>query len=232
MLAYHFISTSFATRFSDETTAVGHTLKATGDLWLRRNGLHASVHPYDALRLAASGQTMLCLVELSGEILEGEGKVCARKRTILKAFDATKLLQDFAIWCAEQVLPVFEDRYPNDDRPRRAIEAAKVAIENPSEENKMVAIAAAYTADAASWAARAAYAAADADAAYAASWAARAASWAARAAYAAADADAATDAAEAAFTADATAWALPSLDIRGEFLRRVEERFSSNGRLR
>jgi hypothetical protein len=119
---------------------------------------------------------MLCLVELSGEILEGEGKVCARKRTILKAFDATKLLQDFAIWCAEQVLPVFEDRYPNDDRPRRAIEAAKVAIENPSEENKMAAKAAAYTA-------------------YAASWAARAASWAARAAYAAADADAATDAA-------------------------------------
>ena len=31
----------------------------------------------------------------------------------------------WAIACAELVLPIFEEKYPNDDRPRKAIEAAK-----------------------------------------------------------------------------------------------------------
>jgi hypothetical protein len=207
MLAYHFISESFTTRFSNETTSVGHTLEATGKLRLRRNGLHASVHPYDALRYATSGQPVLCLVELSDRILAGKDKVCAKKRTILKAFDATKLLQDYAIWCAEQVLPIFEDMYPNEDRPRRAIDAAKVVIENPNEENKMAAYAAANAAVcAATYAPNAA-------ATYAAHAAANAAVCAAT--YAA-------NAADAARAARAAAIALPSLDVRAEFLRRVE----------
>jgi hypothetical protein len=32
---------------------------------------------------------------------------------------------DLAIWCARQVLHIFEDEFPNDVRPRRAIEAAE-----------------------------------------------------------------------------------------------------------
>ena len=211
MLAYHFVSAAYTTRFSNETTSVGHTLEATGDLRLGHNGLHASVHPYDALQNVVPGQTMLCLVELSDEILEGKDKVCARKRTILKAFDATKLLQDYAIWCAEQVLPVFEDMIPEDDRPRRAIEAAKVAVETPNEENKMAAVLAAY----------AAYTAADAVCV------ADAAAYAARATAATADAAADDAAYDAACAAAWAANALPSLDVRGEFLRRVEEKFSS-----
>ena len=63
---------------------------------------------------------------------------------------------DIAIQCAETVLPIFEEKYPNDDRPRKAIEAAKNKTD------------AAYAADAAA----AAYdAAADAAAAYAAAYA-------------------------------------------------------------
>jgi len=83
----------------------------------------------------------------------------------------------FAVWCAEQCLPIFEKSVPTDDRPRKAIEAAKVFIENPTDENKRAGSAAA---DAAADAARvAAYAAA-----YAAYAAARVAAYAA--AYAAA----------------------------------------------
>ena len=80
----------------------------------------------------------------------------------------------WAIYSAEQVLHIFEDKHPDDNRPRKAIEAAKAWLKDPS-------------ADAAN---AAAYAAADAaaDAAYAAYAAANAAHAAAYAAYADADA--------------------------------------------
>ena len=74
-----------------------------------------------------------------------------------------------AIEWAEYVLPIWEARYPKDDRPRKAVEAAKA---------KDASGAPAYAAaSAASDAAAAAYAAA----AYAAAYAARAAAFAARA---------------------------------------------------
>jgi hypothetical protein len=86
----------------------------------------------------------------------------------------------FAILCAEAVLQYFEKDYPADDRPRKAIEAAKEYLKNPTVRAAADAADAARAADAA---ARAADAADAADAA-------------ARAAYAARAADAAADAAE------------------------------------
>jgi len=99
----------------------------------------------------------------------------------------------YAVYAAEQVIDIYEKKYPNNDSPRKArkarkaIEAAKKCIENPSKKNKeaaavayanavAAAVAAAadvtYAADAAADVAAAAYAAADAadaaDAAYAA----------------------------------------------------------------
>jgi hypothetical protein len=107
----------------------------------------------------------------------------------------------YAVFAAEQVIDIFEKKYPNDKRPREAIEAAKKCIEDPIEENKKAAYAyaAAATAAAAAAYATAATAAAtyDAYAAYAATTAATAATaaatydaYAAYAAYAAATYDA------------------------------------------
>jgi hypothetical protein len=102
----------------------------------------------------------------------------------------------YAVYAAEQVIKIYEKEYPDDKRPRKAIEAAKKCIDNPSKENKNAAYAAADAAYAA-YATYAAYAAADAaadtaahaaaDAAYAA-YATYAAAYAAYAAYATADA--------------------------------------------
>ena len=47
---------------------------------------------------------------------------------------------------AERILPLFETRYPEDDRPRKAIKAARRWADNPTEENKDAADAAAYAA--------------------------------------------------------------------------------------
>jgi hypothetical protein len=71
---------------------------------------------------------------------------------------------EIAIFLAELVLNVFEDKYPKDDRPRKAIEAAKEYLKTKTP-------AAAATA-AATAAYAAAYAAAAATAAYAAAYAA------------------------------------------------------------
>ena len=100
----------------------------------------------------------------------------------------------YALFAAEQVLDIFEKKYPEDDRPRKAIEAAKAWLKNPCKET---AYAAANAADAA---ANAAYAAANA--AYAAAYAAYVAN---AAAYAAANA--AYAAAYAAYVANAAAYA-------------------------
>ena len=106
-----------------------------------------------------------------------------------------RLARHFGVWCAEQVLPIFEAAYPNDMRPRNAISAARDDAATPEER-------------AAAWAARAAARAAARTAARdagAAARAARAAAWAA--AWAAARA-AAGDAAWAA------SWAAAGDDAR------------------
>jgi hypothetical protein len=100
----------------------------------------------------------------------------------------------WAIYSAESVISLYEVKYPDDSRPRKAIEAAKAYLEDPSEVNRKAAANAAnaaYAADAAAYAA--------AYAAYAAAYANAAAD---AAAYAAADA-AAADAAAPSFTAAA-----------------------------
>lgn len=76
----------------------------------------------------------------------------------------------YAVYAAEQVIGIYEKKYPNDNRPRLAIEAAKKCIKKASAENKNAAYAAAdaaYVAYAA-YAADAPYATYTADAAYAA----------------------------------------------------------------
>ena len=123
-----------------------------------------------------------------------------------------KEIRLFAADCAELVLPIYEKKYPNDARPRKAIQAARDYANGLINVEELIAAeAAAYAAawDAARsaravwavWAARAASAARAARAARAAYTAARAAAWDAWSA--AGDArDAARDAASAARDAE------------------------------
>jgi len=113
----------------------------------------------------------------------------------------------YAVYAAKQVLGLFEEEYPNDDRPRKAIKAVEKYIKNPTKKNKEAADAAAHAAaHAAAYAAAHAAAHAAADAATYAARAARAAyaACAAYAAYADAATYAAADAAYAACAADRT----------------------------
>jgi hypothetical protein len=121
----------------------------------------------------------------------------------------------YAVFAAEQVIEIYEKEYPDDKRPREAIEAAKKCIDNPTEENRN---ASAYTAasayataaytSAASAATAAAYAAANA------AYAANAASAYANAANAAANAAYAAASAATAASAYATAYATAAMKIK------------------
>jgi len=76
------------------------------------NGLHASVHPFDALQYMCGGFS-LDLVELDGFIVaHPEGfvpdKHVASQRTHLNRIDANALLSEFARWCALQVVDLWQ----------------------------------------------------------------------------------------------------------------------------
>lgn len=97
---YHFVGDTL--RDGRPVPKDGEWLEHEGHLILCSAGLHASEHPFDALKYAP-GNT-LCLVELGGEdLIRGGDKVCARKRKIIARFDATSLLRRFA---ADQALSV------------------------------------------------------------------------------------------------------------------------------
>jgi hypothetical protein len=65
-------------------------------------------------------------------------------------------LIEFACLCAEHVLHFYEDKYPDDKRPRHAIEATRICISDKSPTAKAARAASWAAAWAATWAARAA----------------------------------------------------------------------------
>ena len=153
--------------------------------------------------------------ENAGESMDGDNKtVCSQVRLIRQMTWNDSVARLFAADCAEHVLRFYEEKYPNEKRPRQAIETARrFARGKATREELDAARDAAW--DAAWDAARDAAWAADRDAARAAAWdaawdaawaAARAAAW--DAAWDAAR-DAAWDAARAAAwdAAWAAAWA-------------------------
>ena len=121
---------------------------------------------------------------------------------------------EWAIFSAVQVLPLFNVQYPQDQRPRKAIKAAKAWLLSPNILTRSDAAAAHGAAGAAAYAAGAAAHGAGAYAAYAASSAAAAA-----AAAASTDAAAAYDAAGAAHAAAAHAGAGAAYDAANRVIR-------------
>lgn len=136
------------------------------------NGFHASPTILDAMGFVAPG--WICRVEVKGESATDSDKSAWSDMMIISRKKWTKTMSmKLAIYAAELVLPIFEKEYPNDKRPREAIDATKECLRKPS----AAAMAASRAAsDAASDAARAARAASWA-ASWDAAWAARAAAW-------------------------------------------------------
>jgi hypothetical protein len=178
--------------------------------------LIACQHAYHVMRIRdlmewATDDVQLYVVETRYKTTDDSNKVLARQARALYRVEAwnERNLRHFACDCAERVLPLFEQGYPNDTRPRVAITTARRFADGLATSKELAAARAAAWAAAGDAARAAAWAAAgDAagDAAWAAGWAAaRAAAWAAAraAAWDAAWDDAWDDAGDA---ARAAAW--------------------------
>ena len=192
ILAWHFLQDDCKMRFnSDITVKPGVEYKATLPLIMCENGLHASERIIDALNYAPG--PVVCRVELSGEMIKDEDKICAENRKVLWMYDATNVLHEFACAVAEQAL--LKGRESGKEPDPRSWQAIKVKRRwlkgEASSEELEAARAAAWeaweareAAEATAWAAaRAAARAAGAaawEAAWAAAWAAaEATAWAA-----------------------------------------------------
>jgi hypothetical protein len=195
--AWHFVGDRL--RDGRPVPADGEWLTHDGPVVMCKSGLHASVHPFDALRYAPG--SILCRVECAGEVIHGDDKLVCTKRRIVQRMDATELLRYFARMQAVSVIHLWKSDPPDavldylmtgDESIRDAAWAAAAAAAGDAEWD-----AAAAAARAAAWAAARAAAwdaewdaawdaewdaaaAAARDAAWAAAWAAaRAAAWAA-----------------------------------------------------
>ena len=129
LTAWHFLQEDKKLRFEPFTDVkVGETLTHEGELKMCSSGLHASIDALDALQYAPG--LIACRVELSGDIIQGDGKCVASQRKVKWMADATVVVKKFAIWCAEEALAneVANGRTP-DPRSYAAIQAAKDYLE-------------------------------------------------------------------------------------------------------
>lgn len=133
----------------DHAWEIGEWYTHKGMLILCESGFHCSKKIIDAFSYVRGD--VVARVEYEGKTKSDHDKLVCQKMRIVdarlwKKEDSVEL----AIFSAEQVIDIYEKEYPEDRRPRKAIEAAKKWLKNPTDRN------AAYTTYAAAYAARAA----------------------------------------------------------------------------
>ena len=108
------------------------------ELRMCSSGLHASEKVIDAM--GYTNLEELALVEVKGKHLERGDKQCWEYMGIVELYEWTK--KDsvaLSIFAAELILDNYEKQYPNDKRPREAIEAAKKVLKDDSKKNRSAA---------------------------------------------------------------------------------------------
>ena len=100
--AWHFVQDDGTTERLKEPHAVGVPYHVEAPLKLCAQGLHGSRKALDALRYASG--PVCQRTWHTGEILEGDDKLCSEDRTVRWQFDAMRVLHDFALEVAEEAL--------------------------------------------------------------------------------------------------------------------------------
>ena len=97
--------------------------KVKGKLELCMNGYHICRPQY----LINWLNEAIFEVEYKGIIINDDNKCVVREARLLRRIETwnEKSARLFAADCAEKVLPIYEKEYPNEDAPRKAIQAAR-----------------------------------------------------------------------------------------------------------
>ena len=105
----------------------GKTYRVKPPLYLWSHGLHASIRVLDALQYAQS--SLLCRVEVSGEIVHGPDKLCATNRKVLAIRDIAPILHAFACDAAEEALIIAKvERTPENAWMAKTIDELKIEM--------------------------------------------------------------------------------------------------------
>ncbi|NIO39568.1 MAG: hypothetical protein GTO41_04860, partial [Burkholderiales bacterium] len=101
----------------------GKWMHTRGDLIVCENGIHLC-RPQDLIHWIGE---RLYEAEMKGAHIESDNKIVARSARLTQPIETINdvTLRLFAADCAESVLHYFESKYPDDDRPRKAIAAAR-----------------------------------------------------------------------------------------------------------
>ena len=125
------LKADFETNHGAFPAKIGEWAKVDGPIKCCHKGFHASKRAVDAMRFVDC--EIIALVEVRGESDHEKDKSAHAEMRILKAYKWTKRDSvELAIFAAEQVIEIYEKKYPKDDRPRKAIEAAKNWLKNPT----------------------------------------------------------------------------------------------------
>ena len=162
----------------DAPWVVGEWRKHEGALAMCDQGFHYCKDALDSLEYIYGDRWFI--VEARGEEQTDGNKTVACEMRLVREIPMKVVAVRFALACAGMVLDKFESKYPDVDRPRKAIEAAKAWLDNPTEANRSAARSAASAARSAAWSA--AWSAAGSAARSAAGSAARSAAWSAESA--------------------------------------------------
>ena len=177
---YKFLRTGYKSEIGDHKWKVGKWYEYDGDIEMCESGFHCSKGIYQAFS-HVQGE-ILAEVEVAGKHEVQDDKEVWEKMRVVRSWKWTK--KDsilLAIFAARLVLKNFEKEFPNDDRPRKAIEAAEAYAKNPTKKNREAAKTAESAAESA---AEAAWSAAEsaAESAESAAWSAVSAAESARSA--------------------------------------------------
>ena len=117
---------------------VGEWQHVDGKIVLCENGLHASNTIYDAFSYVQG--SVLAKVEVKGKHKDEDDKSAYSDMRIIEAYKWTKKDSvSLAIFSAELCLKEFEKLYPNDNRPRKAIDAARAVLAHDTAKNRSAA---------------------------------------------------------------------------------------------
>ena len=148
---YKFLTSDMRSMHGNAQWIIGKWCQHDGKLEICRSGFHASEDPYDSLQYVYGPRWFS--IEAKGKILRDKDKFVAREMRIVKELPTKRIAVKFAVACARHTLSKFETKYPEDDRPRKALEAAETWIQKPTKENE---VAAEYAAEYAAWSAESA----------------------------------------------------------------------------
>ena len=131
---YKFLDAGLKSHSGDCVWKLDEWKKET-DIDICNKGFHASKTPLQALSYVYG--EIVAEVEVKGKSIIEDDKEYWSEMRIVKAYHWTKKDSvSLAIFSAELVLENFEKKYPDDKRPRNAIEAAKKVFIDDTEENR------------------------------------------------------------------------------------------------